>query len=112
MIRVLAQVSAYVQYCGSDNKMTTDSFLQVLMIYPAWTPWMSETLSSWAPVQVSACVQHHGLDGVHCYQGGDQLFAGACGMLHIHSADTRNTEQRKLGSSAGKSLWQNTINRT
>ena len=89
-------------------KMTADSFLQVLMICPAWTLWTSETLSSQAPVQVSVCVQYHGLDAVH-YQCGGQLSAGADDMLHLDAADIRNTEQRNPGSSAGECLWKNIL---
>ena len=83
--------------------MTTDVFLQVLMIYPAWTLRTSETPSSRVPVQVSACGQYHDPDGC-------ELSAGADDMLHLDSADVRNTEQRNPGSSAGVCLWQNIIN--
>ena len=100
------------QYRGPDtNKMMTDSFLQVLMIYPTWTLQVSEIPSSRVPVQVSACVQYHDPVGVH-YQGGDQLSTGADDMLHLDSVDVRNTEKRHPGSSAGECLWQNIIDQT
>ena len=92
-------------------KMTADSFLQVLMICPTWTLRTSETLSSQAPVQVSVCVQYHGLDAVQ-YQRGGQLSAGADNMLHLDSVDVRNAGQRHPGSSAGECIWQNIIGRT
>ena len=55
MPRAPAQVSAYGP-TDKVNKMTTDSFLQVLTIYLAWALRTSETLSNRAPARVSARV--------------------------------------------------------
>ena len=101
VIRAQAQVSAYVQNRGLHNKMTTDSFLQVLTIYPTWTLQTSETPSSQVPVQVSACIQYLGPDGVH-YQSGDRFLSPGAGDMD--SADVGNIEQDNPEPSAGEYL--------